>query len=697
MYGTKKYTAIVMKVIHLSGAKNAALPLLATTLLSKNLYYFKNLPRINDIFTQLFILKQFNVSINWINSSSCFIDTTTMRIPSDIDYSQNTRGTYYFIGATAYLDSPLDFTVATGCEIDIRQIDFHIHLLRLLGKSVMIEKNKLFVSGISTATEISYTFPVPSVGSTINAILMFARSKAKATLYNYAKDPYIYDVIKLLHAMGAKIDIDPTCLIIHGSELNSEPKLIRHEIMTDPIEALTYIIFSGLTLPANSQSSYSIGPICRADYGDAVGFLESVGISLVDSSVADYCHVQRSALRPFTVQTGYFPGIYTDIQPFLTMLALYAEGDSYIKEMIWSDRFQYAQELVKLGYKIDMLSQSEICVHGLSHTTLTDTALRCTDLRGGMAILLLVRWNHMKNTLTKTEYIDRGYQEYETIIQTILRPDTEYHTDYPTAHLSNIAIGGRCKFYTEVQTKADLLSTIQHCIQHAIPYKIIGSGNNIYFADYYDGMIIQNNWCEIRATDTSIHVSSGTPLLDFVLYAAENGFDLSSLAGIPGTVGGSIYGNAGAYGTEIGDYLQECEIFDGQSIKVSTDMQMEYRSSYIKRNSSADIIVSAIFSKMPRGDGMANSMNVIALRNSRLPSENTLGSVFRNISRTRYAWQILDELGLRGTTTYGITSCQTHPNIFINTGSASPTDLTRLLDEIMQKTPLKLEIEYIKN
>ena len=685
-----------MKVIRLSGAKNAALPLLAATLLSKNLYYFKNLPRIKDIFTQLFILKQFNVSINWINHSSCFIDTTTMCIPSDIDYSQNTRGTYYFIGSTAYLNSPLEFTVATGCEIDIRQIDFHIHLLILLGKSVVVEKNKLFISGTSTATDISYTFPVPSVGSTINALLMFVRSKSKTALYNYAKDPYIFDVIKLLQVMGAKIDITPTCLVIHGSDLDSEPRLIQHEIMTDPIEALTYIIFSGLTLPADSRSPYTIGPICRAEYGDAVGFLESVGISLVDSPLADYCYVQRSTLRPFTIQTGYFPGIYTDIQPFLTMLALYAEGDSYIKEMIWSDRFQYAQELCKIGYKIDMLSPSEICVHGLQHTTLTDDALRCTDLRGGMAILLLVRWNHMKNTLAKTEYVDRGYQGYETIIQGILHPETEYHADYPTSQLSNIAIGGRCKFYTEVQTKADLLSTIQHCIQHAIPYKIIGSGNNIYFADYYDGMIIQNNWCEIKATDTSIYVSSGTSLLDFVLYAAEHGFDLSSLAGIPGTVGGAIYGNAGAYGLEIGDYLQECEIFNGQSIRVINDMQMEYRSSYIKRTSSPDIIVSATFTKMPKGDSRAKSMQIIVLRNSRLPSENTLGSVFRNISRTHYAWQILDTLGVRGTTTYGITSCQTHPNIFINTGSASPTDFTRLLDEIMEKTPLKLEIEYVK-
>jgi len=336
-------------------------------------------------------------------------------------------------------------------------------------------------------------------------------------------------------------------------------------------------------------------------------------------------------------------------------------------------------------------------VHGLQHTTLTGDAIRCTDLRGGMAVLLLVRWNRLKNTLAKTEYIDRGYQEYETIIQTILQPETEYHADYPTIQLSNIAIGGRCKFYTEVQTKADLLSTIQYCIQHTIPYKIIGSGNNIYFADYYDGMIIQNNWYEMRATDTSILVSSGTSLLDFVLYAVENGFDLSSLAGIPGTVGGAIYGNAGAYGLEIGDYLQECEIFDGQCIRVVTNMQMEYRSSYIKRTGSSDSIVSAIFTKIPRGDSRAKSMKVIALRNSRLPSENTLGSVFRNISRTSYAWQTLDKLGIRGTTKYGITSCQTHPNIFINTGSASPSDFTRLLDEIMEKTPLELEIEYIKN
>jgi len=695
-----------MKTIQFGGAKNAALPLLATTLLARNLYYFKNVPKISDILTQIFILQQFNVRVNWINHSSCFIDTTDMRVPSDIDYSQNTRGTYYFIGSSSHFESDMNFTVATGCEIDIRQIDFHIALLQMSGKTVKIEKNKLAVSGTYANTDITYTFPKPSVGATINALLMFVRSKSVTTLHNYARDPYITDVIALLQSIGAQIDVTDTTLVIHGSPVLRENTLIRHSIIPDPIEALTYIIFSGLVIPNNSRSPYVMGPVRRTDYGDALGFLESVGVFLEDGPTPDYCHVRKTVLQPFAVETGYFPQIYTDIQPFLCLIGLFAQGQSTITEIVWSDRFQYTRELAKLGCRIDTVSPSTICIHGSVRDPPADpaTAIQCTDLRGGMAILLMMRYLRLTNPLEKLKYVDRGYENYEPIIATILQPHAEYYTNYPTKPLSNIEIGGITALFAEVTTKAGLLHVIQNCQAKTIPYKVIGGGNNLYFAEHYYGMIIKNSWKELSATANTLEASSGVDLFDLVVFAADHGYDMSGLAGIPGTVGGAVYGNAGAYGLEICNITESCEVSDGSNIRIldAGAMQFVYRASYMKDAGCRDILLSTTFHNVPISDTptiISNICKTVRLRNSRLPSELTLGSVFRNIrtsSGTTYAWQLIDGLGLRGQTRNGIKIHNTHPNIFLNAGSATPADLTALITEITAQVPLTLEIEQIK-
>eukprot|EP01036_Dinobryon_divergens_P032574 gene32574-42191_t len=636
-----------------------------------------------------------------------------MSPPAFIDYSQNTRGTYYFIGSSSHIETDLSFEVHTGCEIDIRKIDFHLHLLMLLGKSVRVEGNKISITGKYANKDITYTFPVPSVGATINGLFMFVSSESVTTLYNYAKDPYITDVIALLRSMGARIDMTESSLTIYGSRSAlSTNSLIRHSAIIDPIEALTYILFSAVTLPMDSRSSYIIGPVNREHYGDAITFLDSVGITLEDSTVQSYCFIRKGKrLNPFTMETGYFPKIYTDIQPFICMLALFAEGTSVITEIVWSDRFKYAHELVKMGYDIDFPSPSSIRIHGCKRddSRVSDASVfHCTDLRGGMVMYLLVRFLGLKNEVTNMKYIDRGYQQYEPIIDSILHDGHVhfYSNNFSTKHLSNIHIGGVADMFANASTEASLLHAINYCITKRIQYKVIGGGNNVYFTETVQGMIIQNTWRTMGCDDGKFIVSSGALLFEFVLFALDHGYDFSKLAGIPGTVGGVIYGNAGAYGLEMKDILQSCSVFDCATTiprdVLAADMQLSYRSSYLKGGSCSDIILTATFSDLPKSNSrdstISNIMKTLQLRNARLPSELTLGSVFRNkqtIDGKIYAWQILEHMGLRGQTKYGISMHQTHPNIWVNTGSATPADFTRLIDEVVEQSTLELEIERI--
>lgn len=709
----------LVKNININGAKNAALPILAATLLKKNIYYIRNIPLISDIDTQITILKQFNVRINYINKTNLIIDTTDMVIPDIIDYSKNTRGTYYFIGSTVIYNKDLEYILETGCKIDVRAIDFHIKLLELLGKTVVITNNKLFVTGKCIDTDLTYTFPKPSIGSTINALFMYSHCKSKITLNNYAKDPYIINTIEFLIKIGFHIEYNDVCIVIDGSKTNFlEKKMIDHSIIYDPIESLTYIIYSGICLEENNISNYTIGPIHIKNLGNAYSLLEEIGIFLVESNVKNLYHIKKTVLKPFQTATDYFPKIYTDIQPFLTLLALFIkDGVTTIKEQIWCDRFKYIYEFNKLGYNIVENDNQIIINSSIQPKTLVildqNIDVSCTDLRGGMAILLLLRKNGINKDPLKKYYIDRGYSNYEENIRIINETKNEndkygifYNID--TKSLSNIKIGGIAKYYVEAFSEEDIKNLINYCIKEKHKYKLIGDGNNIYFSDFYDGMIIKNMHKNIsQISDNCFIVSSGMSLIDFIIYIADFGYDLSSLVGIPGSIGGAIYGNAGAYGLEICELIESCSVISTKTgldrVIDKEEMDFQYRSSVLKKTNCNIILSAKIKFDFPKSDItkiMEKITKIITTRNIRIPMENTLGSIFKNTEK-KYAWKILDELELRGKTIHNITMHENHPNIFINNNNASSEDFNTLLKEISGMVFIKYgkeiekEIEFI--
>lgn len=724
-----------MKNVNIHGAKNSALPILAATLLKKNLYYIRNIPLVSDINVQIDILKQFNVKVWHINKKNLLIDTTCLIIPRVIDYSKNTRGTYYFIGSTVMYDNDLEYTLETGCKIDVRHIDYHITLLELLGKQVTFNENKLLVKGSSINRDITYTLPKPSIGATLNGIFMFSKCKSVVTLKNYAKDPYIINTINLLKKMGICIDYDDDCVTINGINKhtkNIENKLIDHSIIEDPIEALTYVIYSGINLKEYSISEYTIGPINIYNLGDAYSLLQSIGIFLVESRKEGFYHVKKTKLMSFNVSTYYFPKIYTDIQPFLTLLSLFiTNGVTTIREQIWNDRFKYIYEFNKFKYNIVQNEDTIIIDHSHKVNEINDTdkstcydtqEFNCTDLRGGMALLLLMRKNNIQKDPNNKKYIDRGYYDYENNIKVILCSKEQYYTSYSTKELSNINIGGVSKYYTEVFSETDIINTVTYCKNNNISYKMIGDGNNIYFSEYYNGMIIKNTYSGIYydCVNDEFTVSSGTSLIDFILYVAEKGYDLSSLAGIPGTIGGAVYGNAGAYGLEIKDIITSCMVMINSSDIIIINNKcanFEYRNSIFKKQNNSkqnnnNIIIISVKIKIKQLDTgndtvdkiKTNIKNIIMLRNTKFNMENTLGSVFKNITindKKIYAWELIDELNIRGCTINNIIIHNTHPNIFINNGCASPSDLNILIEYIInyilktKNITLEKEIEYI--
>jgi len=742
-----------MSTILINGSKNTALPIIAATLLKKSIYRLKNIPLIEDVNTCLNILKQFNVDIKFDNNE-LVIDTTMMQIPDKLEYNSNTRGTYYFICSTIHYNTTIKFMMGNGCNIDNanRKIDYHLELITMSGKNYTYDSNdnSLCIYGnFNYDQDIYYRFKKPSVGATINAMFIFSKINITSVFENYAKDPYIYDVINFLSLQGCDIYYDDTKIIINGkNNQNNISNEICYSIIMDPIEIISYIICAAINLQNNTISPYTIKPITIKHLGKTITVLKEIGIELIETNEDDCYYIQKNTLKPFNITTGYFPDVYTDVQPFFCILSLYINGICKINETIWDNRFNYVNELNKLGYNIEICNNNSTIIIDTAKINITmlnknDTNIQlmqpinCTDLRGGMALYMLLITNDFNFDFTSNfknkHIIDRGYYNYESNIKTIIDSSSlnTIKTNYSTINLSNIKIGGIAKYYSEFETIDQLCIIMNFCKNSNTNFKIIGGGYNIYFNDYFDGIIIKNNYKDIRKLTncditqiyddsfTIINVSSGTELSKFIYYCANNNIDISELSGIPGTIGGSIYGNAGAYGLEISNFINKCYILNSENnieCLKNNELNFIYRDSIFKMNKTNKInitnytpIISVDFAfKKDMKNTKDNIINkiesILNIRNNKFIYTNTLGSIFKNIilhDKKIFAWELIDSMNLRGKIKNNLLITNNHPNIFINTNNASPSDINDLINQIIYfikqhfKLHLETEIECI--
>ena len=682
--------------ININGAKNSALPIISATLLDKKIYYLKNIPIISDVISQIDILKQFNVTVE-INGNCLIINTLNFRIPNFINYSKNHRGSYYFIGSTFYLNQDISFILGNGCNISStnRKVNYHLDIINMTGRNIKYENDILEITGKYVDKDISYRFENPSVGGTINGLFILSRINSKSELINYAKDPYIFDVINLLIKIGININYNNEKIIINGNR-NFNNENLTFSISPDPIEAISYIIYSTIIQKNNSISSYTIGPIILEHLGLTLDLLENIGIKLIMCRYG-YFFIEKKELIEFDIETDYFPGIYTDIQPFLCILSLFIQGVCKIKENVWDNRFNYVKEINKLGYDV-MVDNNQI-INRYRYVKINENFdISFTDLRGGFAIYLLMKKLGSKNRILNKHYVDRGYENYDENIGKIME-GKEIKIIYPTKNLSNIRIGGISRYYGEFMDERELFLLLEFCREMRIDYRIIGGGYNIYFSENYNGMIIKNEYKNVN----NLTISSGFILNDFVIHCANIGYDISSLAGIPGTIGGAVYGNAGAYGLEISELIDSVRVVCGTGIKElkNEDMEMVYRSSVFKKKNLKDIILTVKFkiekSNLTQNEIKDKISNILEIRNKKFSLENNIGSIFKNVIKNGekiYAWQLLENF--RGKIIYNIKISDNHPNIFINTNNAEFNDLQNLFEIIQNFVSIKYNITLEK-
>ena len=384
--------------IEISGAKNSAVALIPASILSDGIVKIDNVPNISDIDALNEILEYLGAKVKRtdkeieINSK----EIKNKEIPEEI--SKKLRASYYFMSALLGKYKKVEMYFPGGCSIGARPIDQTLKAFEALGAKVIEENNKYTITAEELiGTDIS--LDMPSVGATVNAMLVSTKAKGITKIYNAAKEPEIVSVATFLNNMGAKIKGAGTSTITIEGVNNLSGAFT--EVIPDRIEAGTYII-AGVLLGNNLK----ITNIIPKHVESLTEKLKEMGVPLTikeDSIIVS----KANNLKPVKVKTLGYPGFPTDLQQPLTTLLTQVNGTSTLEETIYENRFKNVEYLNKMGANIEIIGQ-KIKIKG--PTKLTGTNVEATDLRAGACMVLAALIADNTTTINSIEHVLRGYE-----------------------------------------------------------------------------------------------------------------------------------------------------------------------------------------------------------------------------------------------------------------------------------------------
>ena len=384
--------------VRISGAKNAALPELAATILSSSPFYFQNVPSVEDIKVMYKALQKIGAEGEFKSNT---IDIGLPMVISDLvprEIVETSRASILILGPLLARNGYAKVSMPGGCRIGDRKINYHLDGLERMGAEIQVVNNHI-VARAKKITGMDYQFPNKTVTGTENLLMAATLAEGSTILRNCATEPEIHDLISLLKKMGADIQFeDNDCLVIHGkTSLNGA----HHKIIPGRIELGTFII-AGCLLN-NELTIENAVP----DYIESlIDILIKIGIK-VDMKGDNIKVSPNEHISAIDVETMPYPGFPTDLQAQLTTLLTQANGVSRIKENIFNNRFQHVKELNKLGAQIEVKDNVAI-IRG--KTDLRGELICATDLRASAALVLGGLIAEGTTEIKNTHQLFRGYE-----------------------------------------------------------------------------------------------------------------------------------------------------------------------------------------------------------------------------------------------------------------------------------------------
>ncbi len=388
----------------ISGAKNAALALVPASLLINDICVIDNLPNIDDMNCLVEILNDLGAKCELTQKNTIRIDSRDLNsYVADSDTVRKIRASYYLLGALLGKFKKAHVALPGGCNFADRPIDQHIKGFEALGAKVNIEKGAVKLEAERLVGTTIY-LDVVSVGATINIMLAAVYAEGVTVIENAAKEPHVVDTANFLNQMGAKIKGAGTDVIkITGAPVDSL-KGNEYSVIPDQIEAGTY-----MALAAATRGDVVVKNVIPKHLESITAKLLEMGCEVTEGN--DFVRVKADGvLKPTTIKTQVYPGFPTDMQPQMLALLTTVQGDSKVIETIYESRFQYINELRKLGAQIQLNNNVASLKGGNDMEGANVTAF---DLRAGAALLIAGLCSEGKTRIHNPHYIDRGYEDLE--------------------------------------------------------------------------------------------------------------------------------------------------------------------------------------------------------------------------------------------------------------------------------------------
>ena len=386
----------------IQGSKNGVLPVLAATLLCADECRIENCPRIRDVDASVAILRHLGCCTRW-EGDALIVDTSHMdqvEVPDAL--MREMRSSVIFLGAILARQGEAELSYPGGCELGPRPIDMHLAALRALGAQIT-ERGGTLRCEAPKLHGAEIVLPLPSVGATENAVLAACGAEGTTVIYNAAREPEITELQDFLNALGAKVTgAGGSIITVTGQQ---PLHAATHRVIGDRIVAATYLC-------AAAECGGEV-TVLGADYRA----LSTVTLALCEAGCAVESREQRvtlkssgalRAIRP--VRTAPYPGFPTDAQPPLMASLLCSEGSTVFVENIFENRYRHVGELARMGAQVRVAGRVAV-VSGVP--ALHGAGVKCTDLRGGAALVLAGLRAEGETRISRLEHIDRGYAGIE--------------------------------------------------------------------------------------------------------------------------------------------------------------------------------------------------------------------------------------------------------------------------------------------
>lgn len=394
--------------VEIGGAKNAALPIIAASVMTDETVHIENLPDVRDTNVLLEAMQDIGVLVNRNGRHKVTINAARINnLVVDGNNIRKIRASYYFLGAMLAKYKSAEVALPGGCDIGCRAIDQHLKGFRALGAEVKIEYG--LIKARAERLKGSHIYmDVVSVGATINIMMVAALAEGMTIIENAAKEPHVVDLANFLNSMGANIKGAGTDVIrikgvagLHGTD---------YAIIPDQIEAGTFMFAAAIT-----KGDITVKNVIPKHLESITAKLLEIGCEIEESDDAVRV-VAAKPLRPTQVKTLPYPGFPTDMQPQITVALALSRGTSIVTESIFENRFKYVDELTRMGADIKVESNTAI-VNGV--TKYTGARINAPDLRAGAALVMAALAAEGFSTVEEIHYIERGYEDFHLKLQSL--------------------------------------------------------------------------------------------------------------------------------------------------------------------------------------------------------------------------------------------------------------------------------------